>query len=507
MGHDPTRPNERRRAILRALGLAALTVPFSRADPATPNTAWRSSFAPFDGPLGPRFDGELSCPALPVEGRLPDSLCGTLYRNGPARMRFGSTPYQHWFDGDGMVQQFRIGAGRVAHRGVLLRTPKLRAEEAAGRFLYPSFATDVENELPVRSADEINVANINLLAMPQAGALYALWEGGSAVELEPDTLQVLGFKKWSPESAGAPFCAHPRLEPDGSVWAFGYLPGRGQVLIYRIAASGALVRQTLVALPQADMVHDFAITERYLVFLLMPLAFRRESTGRFSFASHFTWQDRQPLRVALVDKSDLSVQHFEVPTDGLFHIGNAWEERGMVRVGYVSQPEIDALIRGRGIDAPYPSDSSSVSSWKELEIDPVAKRVRVIATDAVRVEFPRYDLRLTGQKSAWTVLLERSRMMPGAVEGFDSVLTLGPKGMQRFRYGEDWIAEEHIFVADPDSRGLDAGFLVGTAYDWRAERTALSVFHARDVAAGPVARVLLPYGLPLGLHGQFIAQT
>ena len=46
--------------------------------------------------------------------------------------------------------------------------------------------------------------------------------------------------------------------------------------------------------------------------------------------------------------------------------------------------------------------------------------------------------------------------------------------------------------------------MVGTAYHWPTERTALSVFDAQAVNAGPVARVTLPYGLPLGLHGQFI---
>jgi len=49
------------------------------------------------------------------------------------------------------------------------------------------------------------------------------------------------------------------------------------------------------------------------------------------------------------------------------------------------------------------------------------------------------------------------------------------------------------------------GWVLGTAYHWPTERTTLSVFDAQAVNAGPVASVALPYGLPLGLHGQFVS--
>ena len=43
-----------------------------------------------------------------IEGRLPEALLGTFYRNGPAvHERFGLR-YRHMFDGDGMVQAFRF---------------------------------------------------------------------------------------------------------------------------------------------------------------------------------------------------------------------------------------------------------------------------------------------------------------------------------------------------------------------------------------------------------------
>ena len=104
----------------------------------------------------------------------------------------------------------------------------------------------------------------------------------------------------------------------------------------------------------------------------------------------------------------------------------------------------------------------------------------------------------------FTILLARSREMNARVDGFDSVLTLHSEQQKRHHYGDGWIAEEHVYVPSSPSALEGRGWVVGTAYHWPSERTALSVFDASAVDAGPLARVTLPYGLPLGLHGQFV---
>ena len=73
----------------------------------------------------------------------------------------------------------------------------------------------------------------------------------------------------------------------------------------------------------------------------------------------------------------------------------------------------------------------------------------------------------------------------------------------RYDFGEDWLVEEHLLVPDASGAGGPARWVVGTALNMRERRTFISVFGAGDIAAGPVARVALPYALPLGLHGSF----
>ncbi len=78
----------------------------------------------------------------------PTALAGRFYRNGPVLYERNGERYHHWFDGDGMVQQFTLAAGRITHRGRLVRTAKLESEARAGRFLMHAFGTAIEGGPP-----------------------------------------------------------------------------------------------------------------------------------------------------------------------------------------------------------------------------------------------------------------------------------------------------------------------------------------------------------------------
>ena len=213
-----------RRRFVRTAGLAGLA-PWVTPLLAAGADDWSSEFAraldanpALLGWRGVDVD-RLECTAR-IEGRLPPQLQGTFYRNGPAvHERFG-VRYQHLFDGDGMVQAFRFDGSGITHRAHVLATPKLVRETEAGRRLFSGFATPVEEAMPLRRADDINTANISVL--DHHGELLALWEGGSASVLDRETLQWSGFKVWGEGLEDLPFTAHPKVEADGTLWAFGY---------------------------------------------------------------------------------------------------------------------------------------------------------------------------------------------------------------------------------------------------------------------------------------------
>ena len=52
----------------------------------------------------------------------------------------------------------------------------------------------------------------------------------------------ISFVDWSPDLAGLPFSAHPKVEPDGTLWNIGcVLAPRPVLLFYRIDRTGRLV--------------------------------------------------------------------------------------------------------------------------------------------------------------------------------------------------------------------------------------------------------------------------
>ncbi len=456
--------------------------------------------APELAPLRGLAGDDLAADRTVVEGRLPAALRGTLFRNGPGLMARGGERYRHWFDGDGFVQAWTLADGRARHQGRFVQTEKFRAEQAAGRFLLPAFGTAIPAQRPVRGPDSLNVANTSVLL--QGDALYALWEGGSAYALDPKTLHTRGVKTWSPELRGMPFSAHPKVAPDGTVWNFGSYNGR--LVVYEIEAGGAVKRHALLDVKSPAMLHDFAVSQHHLVFLLAPIGMDAASLrAGSSMIDAMRWAGEQPTRVLVVDKADFTRHSvFEMPAAQVFHFGNAWDDGHLLRVDYVQSaalPEFNQaaqqIMRGE-------RTSRDVSTPRVLEIDLVRGRLSVAARSEA-VEFPVVDPRVVTQR-------HRFVWYPTAIDtgprwGFNGLMRLDIESgaRERFSFGADTVVEEHVMVPRPGSTREGEGWLVGTGYDVRRQRSFLSVFDALRLADGPIGRAWLPYWVPYGFHGRF----
>lgn len=509
----------RREFLTAGSALLALGGLGVRAGHAALDDSWKTAF---DSALArdPRFLGwrgvsadALDSPALEISGRLPADLVGTFYRMGPARHERAGKRYHHWFDGDGMVQAFRFDGRGISHRGRFVRTEKLIAEDASGHFLYPGFGTGIADGLPVTSPDDLNPANINVL--PLGDELLALWEGGSAHRLDPDSLETLGRKVWSGPLDGVPFSAHHKVEPNGTVWNFGTAGGRKLLVLYQIAPDGKLVQGDAVPLPDMPfmpaMVHDFVASERHLVFVFSPILFDRAKMGDGAYLDGFVWRPEQGTHVLTVAKDDWSARHwYELPPGFNFHFGNAWEDGGgVIRFDYCVAEDATILTDTlrevmRGVWKP----ATAPTQFARVALDPASgKATQEISNLAA--EFPRVAPSVVGKRYRWVYSLA------GKPDGGDwqPYAGLGTFGVARhdlesgavdsFFYGDDVIAEEHIFVPKPDASTEDDGWLVGTSLDVRAGITRVSVFDARRLSDGPLAQGALPYALPLGFHGQW----
>lgn len=496
-----------RRELLRRLA-AAGSAPFllpllTRADT---NESWQNQFQNATVPWKAAFatlPGDLPLAAAKVRGRFPDAVAGTLYRIGPAGHDLGVERYHHWFDGDGMAHRFVVRGDEVHHQGRFVATHKRVAEQRAGRRLAEGFGTTFPGIEPATSPDSMNVANINVL--PIGGELLALWEGGSATRLDPRTLETRGLKTWRSDLAGVPFSAHPRTDPDGTVWNFGVSSGNGLLVLYEIAPEGALRRAEALPIADLPMIHDFAVTDSHLVFLMPPLVYdvQRKTAGA-SFLDSHVWRPELGMRALVIDKKDWKRQQtFVLPSGFLFHLGNAWEEKtasgAVIHLDYARSPDASSvltstrevmrgrLVRGAGPRLTVASLNLGTGQATQVELP-------------IEAEFLRMDPRLVGLRHRQ--VLHATQLRDGLpLWGAIALTDVESAASQRFAYGPQALVEEHVFVPD----GTGPGWIIGTVLDCAQNKTVLSCFAANALADGPVAQATLPYALPLGLHGVFVA--
>ena len=512
----------RRRDVVRGLGLlglAAAGVGWSRSAAAAASdgaafdeaVAGRPWLAPLKGVSDAgAAEGDLRCEALAVTGRWPAGLRGRFYRNGPAVFERAGERYHHWFDGDGMVQQFTFsgrGAARVSHVGRLVRTQKRIDERAAGKFLYPAFGTGFSSDAPMQGPDTINVANTN--AIEHAGRVLAMWEGGSAYALDPKDLSTIGPITWQEGFEQIPFSAHPKLDAAGNLWNIGTFDDK--LVVWHVDARGRLARvQTAISPYPNGMAHDTAMTAQYIVLPLPPVKMNYAAIARGATPEQaFVFEQSEPLRILVMRKDDISQRRiFELPAQMVFHVGNAYERPdGNIALTFVGADNDEflihgavALVAGRGV-------GEAGSAMQSAVLDMKSGRATVEAMPGI-VEFPRIDPRRIGTPARFVVAASNWKRYPGrdgALFHGLQVRDLQSGNVDRFDYGESAVVEEHIVVPKPGATGERDAWLVGTTFDARKKVTRVNIIDAQHVSDGPIAQATLPYWLPLGFHGNFTA--
>lgn len=483
---------DRRRFLGKAAVAAGTAVAASLLSPEAALAAslpadWQLGFADVEADLAP-------APLRLVHGRAPAGLAGRLYRNGPAKFRRGASSAGHWFDGDGLVRRFVIHDGGAELAARFVDTPKRRMEAAADAMIVPGFGTAAGRDVKLASNDDASPANTSV--MMAGGELWALWEAGSPMALDPVTLETRGVRSLGEGLAHMPFLAHPRVEPDGRVWNLGQSGKRA--IVWRLARDGSLEAATPVELPRASYIHDFTATARHIVIVLQPWVHARDA---FPMVDALVWRPETGTQVLVLDKADLTRRRlFELPAFSFFHLGDAWEERdGTIRFDACIErdPAFAAsgargLVEGRIVPSPLP-----ILAMVALYADGRGE----LLPSRVAAEFPRSDARRAGHPRRYAVHtgLYRGGPMARGIGVFDWKTGRDTS----FDFGDRQIVEEFLFV--PAGDGETEGWLVGTTLNLAAGATELHAFRADNVGTGPVATWRSASALPIGFHGTFVA--
>jgi carotenoid cleavage dioxygenase-like enzyme len=248
--------------------------------------------------------------------------------------------------------------------------------------------------------------------------------------------------------------------------------------------------------------HSFAMTERHLVFVLIPFRYRE---GEGAFFERLRFQPDQSLRIAVVPKdAPATARWFEADFAAIYHFGDAYERNGEIVMRAVQHLDIEeARSPMRSAMNGHTQAHGGTGRLRELHLGLRDGKTRWEDTGMAGIEFPLFDPRTRGDRGArlYAPTNQGAHSAPyfNAIAAFD----VGRGRRQVHDYGESVLVEEHVFVPRPGRRRVDDGWLVGTLLDSARKRSGIAVLDAQRIEEGPLAR--LPYTVPLGFHGHFAA--
>lgn len=483
-------------AIAAAGGLAGTGVGSLPAVAAPQETAARN-FPFLEGAFKP-VTGELTAFDLPVTGRIPRELNGRYLRNGPNVLGLEDPRAHHWMLGEGMVHGVRLREGRAEW----YRNRWVRSSQVAKKLgePYPG---------PVRPDDFPN----NTHVIPYRGRILALQESGPLPYELDDELNTVGTYDCRGTLEG-PLTAHTKYDVHaGELHAIAYYPTWDHVRHLVVDTTGRVSRTTKIPVADAPMIHDFALTEKHVVILDMPVTFDPAAAERGDLVP-YVWNRKHPARVGVLPRAGGAVRWFEVDPVYYSHTLNAYEEDSNI---VIDMTNFDApfYVAGRGSDGPYGAGTARLDRWT---IDLRRGRVRTKTLDDRPQEFPRVNEALVSRRHRYGYTAAAADMTLAYLtadgnppdRAFSNALIkhdLLRGTTQVHRLPRDAAASEAVFVPsdrnDPKA-AEDDGYAIAYVHNPDRGASDLVILAAQDFTGEPVARIHLPGRVPLGFHGSWI---
>ncbi len=476
----------RREFLQQSAAAGALITLAGSAPAADDKPAWPKNNPFLSGNFAPVHE-EITADSLKVVGKLPPEMDGMFVRNGP-NPQFPPLGNYHWFDGDGMLHGVRVRDGKASYRNRYVRTAGWAEEHEAGKSLYGGITDPPTPQFRKGKLPTKNRANTALVW--HDGRLLALWEGGDPHAVKLPALETVG-----PHNFGGklkhPFTAHPKVDPvSGEMLFFGYQFMRKPYVQYAVVSpKGEIVHAAPVEVPRPVMMHDFAVTEKYAVFMDLPETFSLQRAMRGQPPLKF--EPELGARFGLLPRLGKpgEIKWFEAEPCFVFHTLNAYDDGDEV---VLLACRSKAFPEGVGFSpdalAAAKDDKLIKSVLYRWRFNLKTGKTTEGPLDDVASEFPRVNDGLLGRKTRYGfVAREGGDLFSGLIK-YD----LEKGTSEEHGYGKGRLGGEGVFVPRPGGKGEDDGWLVNFVHDQASGKGEMVVVDARDFKAEPVARVLIP---------------
>ena len=443
-----------------------------------------------------RMEGDYA--NLIVEGEIPADLNGSFYRIGP-NPQFAPRGNYNPLNGDGMVHAFHLRNGLVSYRNRWVRTQQWNLERAAGRSLFGSPGNPAESDSSVAGMNTDGVANTHIVW--HANRLLALEEGHGPIELDPSSLETIG--PWS-FNARLPrnMTAHPKIDPEsGEMLFFANFPtGRltSDLAFYVANADGILIRSQIITGPFPALVHDFVVTNDFVIFAICPvtLSIKRAMKG----APLIAWEPEKGTHVAVMPRAGNAedVRWFTGAPCMVWHLMNAFNDGDEIVVD-VCQQEVPVFPFADGSPTDPNQAKQYLTRWR-FDWASSSEFATERLSDVV-CEYPRFDERRAGLSYRHGYVAceggaGTEDFFHRAIGHFDH----STGQMRVYSAGPRCAVAEPVFVARQGSSREGEGYLLTNIFDEQRNASHLAIFDAEQIEHGPIARALLDHRVPVGFH-------
>lgn len=443
-----------------------------------------------------------------IEGRLPEDLQGSLYRNGPGLFDRGGLRKRTILDGDGMIQHFRFHSSGVHYRTRFVQTEKYISESAAGHYIYPSWSSQAPGGWwpnfwitnGIKSQAGITVYLFN-------GRLYTFDESSFPYELDPDTLETVGETSLGVSREETIYAAHSKIDPRNGEWLhFGVRYGATPLLqITVFHADGSLAWRRSIPMPRFVYLHDWFVSTNYLIVSLQPaeINFWPALLGFRSIADSMRWNPEKGNLLMVIPRDPVApIIQLDAPACFMWHSINAFDDGERITADFIGydnpdhfvgkDPIISAVMQGRRGEFDYPG------LLRRYHIDVKEKKISSEILAEGSYEWPRIDERhLCGPyRYAYMCEAHPGNFFWNGLVRFDSL----SGEFNRFDFGNEIFCSEPVFVSKPHG-GSDEGWLLSECLDSRTGNSFLAVLDAQHLEDGPLARVHLRHHCPFSYHG------
>lgn len=301
--------------------------------------------------------------------------------------------------------------------------------------------------------------------------------------------------------------AHPKIDPKtGEMFSYSVNFFQAPYLtLFKVSVDGRKRANVNITLPEACLIHDFAITSKYIVFPDTQIVLRMQDM--FSAKSPVCVADKKIPRFGVLPRNattEARIKWFDLPDSTCFHYVNAWEEGDeIIVVGSTLSPIHFTFQQSDKLELRLATFHLNLKTGKAYKQE--------VASNA-NFDGGQFNKMYQCKKTRYVYgVLSGPFPKYGGIAKFDLEASQNNDVTQQavvgwHKFPANCFCSEPYFVPRSTNPSIleDDGYILTYYHDEAANVSKLLVLDARSPTLEIVTSLKLPHRIPYGFHGLFV---